>query len=90
MTLNKPTLSDETRELIAFRFGAMVGMSCKSTWTCYGSTYVNADLISPENKKYSLYVTHEYFFENQQEVYNLIKNPYNVDKEGISCIEVQT
>ena len=91
MAVNKNTITNDLRELLYARFSSMIikfyrkGNSSDTACVCEGLDYVSADFTTHDKKKCQLAVTLKYFKENTQEVYDTLKNPFPVEKQGFVC-----
>lgn len=83
-------MTRQMAELLATRFFSMVTKFYykkpnSNTMLKSGGSYVGAEFTSPDNKRCYFSVTLEYFKNNQQEVYDLLKNPFEIEKDGLIC-----
>ena len=90
MSQKKTQLSKKTKELLQQRFVSMVVKLYTNkpdghTPFYYGSSSIEVWFTSPDNKNCHFGVSLEYFLDNQQEVYDLLKNPLETEKEGLVC-----
>lgn len=87
---NNVQLSEELKELLCQRFLSIFikiyGKNAQRWTLTTGFDYISADFKSPDQREFSVVLTLKYFLNNTKEVYNLIKNPYEVDKEELKCV----
>ncbi len=91
MTQKTKQLSTIKKELLQQRFVSMVSKFYSNKPDChtafyYGSSSIEVWFTSTDNKNCHFGVSLEYFQNNQQEVYDLLKNPLETEKEGFVCI----
>lgn len=90
MPQKKRQLSKQKKELPQQRFVSMVSKFYSNKPDCHtcfhhGFSSIEVWFTSPDNKKCHFGVSLEYFQNNQQEIYDLLKNPFETEKEGLVC-----
>ena len=90
MPQKKRQLSKQKKDLLQERVVSMVSKFYSNKpdcHTCFHHGFSNIEVwfTSPDNNGCYFGVSLEYFQYNQQEVYDLLKNPFEIEKDGLVC-----